>query len=50
MEKLEIRIVIEATKEDINEIKGNIVKVASDALVAFDTRSLTEGNKELKVI
>lgn len=47
MKRMIISLVIEGTPEDLPEIKDNIIKSASDAIVSVTTNVITEPKKEL---
>ena len=47
MKKMIISMVIEATEEDLNDIKASIITRASDALVSVSTNVIEEPRKEI---
>ena len=47
MKKMIISLVIEGKEEDLHEIKGNIIKSASDCLISCTTNVLEEPKKTL---
>lgn len=47
MKKLVISMVIEGEESDLHEIKGNIIKQASDALLSMHVNEIDEQPKKL---
>lgn len=44
-----ISLVLEETEENLNKIKGNIISVASEALVGVSVNGIKEQKKEIKI-
>ena len=49
MTKMVISLVVEGNKEDLHTIKGNIISVASEALVGVTVNEIAEQKKEIKI-
>ena len=49
MKKLVISLVIEGNDADLHEIKGNIINVASEAMVSCSVDEIPETKKDLQL-
>lgn len=49
MKKLVISLVIEGSDADVHEIKGNIINVASEAMVSCSVDEIPEPKKEIEI-
>lgn len=49
MKKLVISLVIEGSDADVHEIKGNIINVASEAMVSCSVDEIPEPKKEIQI-